>query len=49
MSSRTLARYAADGVLVPAKVLPSGHRRWDLDDLNRQLDAIRRQRDEGQT
>lgn len=37
MHRRTLARYAERGLLIPALVLPSGHLRWDLDDLRRQL------------
>ena len=41
ISSRTLARYAENGVLLPALVLPSGHRRWDLDDVREQLRALR--------
>jgi DNA-binding transcriptional MerR regulator len=44
MSSRTLARYAKEGTLVPATTLPKGHRRWDLDDLRRQLAALNRER-----
>ncbi|GAA4737632.1 MerR family DNA-binding transcriptional regulator [Actinomycetospora chibensis] len=47
MSSRTLARYAANGVLVPATVLPSGHRRWDLGELRRQLDELQRRGEDG--
>lgn len=38
---RTLARYAERGLLVPALVLPSGHLRWDLEDLHRQLRETR--------
>lgn len=45
ISSRTLARYAQQGILEPTLVLPSGHRRWDLDDLRRQLRDLRK-RDE---
>lgn len=44
MSARTLSGYAADGVLVPASVLPSGHRRWNLDDLRAQLAALAHER-----
>ncbi|MGE3285417.1 MAG: helix-turn-helix domain-containing protein [Pseudonocardia sp.] len=38
---RTLARYARQGVLRPKLTLPSGHHRWDLDDLRRQLRELR--------
>jgi DNA-binding transcriptional MerR regulator len=34
---RTLARYARQGLLVPTLTLPTGHHRWDLDDIRRQL------------
>jgi predicted site-specific integrase-resolvase len=37
----TLARWMADGVVKPALVTPGGHARWDIDDLKRQLDALR--------
>ncbi|MGH3492317.1 MAG: MerR family DNA-binding transcriptional regulator [Sciscionella sp.] len=45
ISSRTLARYAERGLLRPAVVLPTGHYRWDLDDVRRQLDDVRRDRE----
>jgi DNA-binding transcriptional MerR regulator len=45
ISPRTLARYAERGILQPALVLPSGHRRWNMDDLRRQLRELR-ERDE---
>lgn len=45
ISARTLARYAERGLLSPAVVLPSGHRRWDMADVRRQLAALR-ERDE---
>jgi hypothetical protein len=41
ISSRTLARYAQQGVVRPAVVLPSGHLRWDVADLRRQLSELR--------
>lgn len=44
ISGRTLARYVERGLLRPTVVLPSGHLRWDLDDVRRQLDELR-QRD----
>lgn len=45
---RTLARYAERGWLKPTLVLPSGHMRWNLDDLRRQMREIReRPEDDG--
>ena len=40
ISRRTLSRYAHDGVVTPALVLPSGHFRWDLAALRRQLTEL---------
>lgn len=37
ISRTTLIRYAERSYVTPARVLPSGHRRWRLDDLRRQL------------
>jgi DNA-binding transcriptional MerR regulator len=37
ISTRTLVRYAEKGYVKPEMVLPSGHRRWILDDVRRQL------------
>jgi predicted site-specific integrase-resolvase len=37
----TLGRYARDGILKPTVVLPSGHLRWNLDDLRRQMRNVR--------
>jgi excisionase family DNA binding protein len=41
VSRRTLARYAERGQLAPTLVLPSGHLRWNLEDVRRQLRALR--------
>ncbi|MGH3798084.1 MAG: MerR family transcriptional regulator [Pseudonocardiaceae bacterium] len=41
--SRTLARYVERGLINPTVVLPSGHFRWDLEDLRTQMDEVRRQ------
>lgn len=41
VSRSTVQRYAKAGLLRPAHVLPSGHLRWDLDDLRRQLREVR--------
>jgi DNA-binding transcriptional MerR regulator len=37
ISARTLVRYAEKGYVKPEMVLPSGHRRWILEDVRRQL------------
>lgn len=37
----TLGRYARDGLLKPTVKLPSGHLRWSLDDLRRQMRELR--------
>lgn len=39
----TLARYAREGILKPTLRLPTGHLRWNLDDIRRQLDDLREQ------
>ncbi|HEV7977513.1 MerR family transcriptional regulator [Amycolatopsis sp.] len=41
----TLVRWWQQEMVTPAVVTPGGHARWDLDDLRRQLDALRK-RDE---
>ncbi len=46
ISRRTLARYVVNGDVVPTVTLPSGHHRWDVADLRRQLQGQRRRRDE---
>ncbi len=40
ISRTTLARYVADGKLRPTLRLPSGHMRWDPEDLRAQLRAM---------
>lgn len=42
VSGRTLARYVERGWLQPTVVLPSGHFRWDMQELHRQLEERRR-------
>ncbi|WP_142060320.1 MerR family DNA-binding transcriptional regulator [Pseudonocardia kunmingensis] len=37
VSRMTLIRYADKGYVRPSRVLPSGHRRWKLDELRQQL------------
>lgn len=41
----TLARWMAEGLVKPALVTPGGHARWDVDDLRRQLDELRKRED----
>ncbi|OZM77277.1 MULTISPECIES: helix-turn-helix domain-containing protein [Pseudonocardia] len=38
---RTLATYARRGLLTPTLTLPTGHHRWDLEDIRRQLRELR--------
>ncbi|MDN5748284.1 MAG: MerR family transcriptional regulator [Pseudonocardia sp.] len=47
----TLTRWAREGRVTPANTTAGGHARWDLDDLRRQLDAIKQQqaREAGQS
>jgi excisionase family DNA binding protein len=37
VSRMTLIRYVDRGWVTPARLLPSGHRRWRLSELERQL------------
>jgi DNA-binding transcriptional MerR regulator len=37
ISTRTLVRYAEKGYVTPEMTLPSGHRRWILEDVRRQI------------
>lgn len=46
VSGRTLARYVEKDLLTPTVVLPSGHYRWDLADIRRQLADLRAQPDD---
>lgn len=48
VSRTTLTRYVARGWLRPAHELPSGHLRWDLNDLRRQLRELRQRPDDDQ-
>lgn len=41
---RTLARWAAEGLVEPDLVTPGGHARWDVEKLRAQLKALQ-QRD----
>jgi DNA-binding transcriptional MerR regulator len=45
VSRSTLGRYVRLGLLTPTRTLPSGHHRWDMEELERQLRELR-QRDE---
>jgi DNA-binding transcriptional MerR regulator len=42
VSRRTIARYAEQGLLVPAFTLPSGHHRWRLSEVQQRLRELRR-------
>jgi hypothetical protein len=46
ISRQTLGRYAKQGLLTPTRVLPSGHLRWNLEDIERQLKELREQGEE---
>jgi DNA-binding transcriptional MerR regulator len=41
LSRATLASYARRGLLTPRMVLPTGHYRWSLQDIERQLRELR--------
>ena len=43
ISSNTLVRYEKRGWVTPTRVLPSGHRRWLLSEVRRQLDEQQEQ------
>lgn len=43
ISARTLTRYAERGQLIPTLTLPSGHLRWSLEDIRRQMRELREQ------
>jgi DNA-binding transcriptional MerR regulator len=45
ISRRTLARYVEQGLVTPELTLPSGHHRWNVNDLRRQLRDLRRDRE----
>jgi len=46
ISSRTLQRYVAAGLITPDLTLPSGRYRWDVDKLRDQINAIPRNAEE---
>jgi predicted site-specific integrase-resolvase len=46
ISRGTLARYARDGLLKPTLTLPTGHLRWSLEDLRRQMRELRERPDD---
>lgn len=37
VATRTLQRWAADGLVIPDLVTPGGHQRWDVARLREQL------------
>lgn len=40
IAGKTLSRYVREGKIKPTVRLPSGHLRWDLEDLKAQLRAL---------
>lgn len=46
VSATTLKRWESRGWVKPAQVFPSGHRRWILDDVRRQLTEARERGEE---
>ena len=45
VATRTLQRWATEGLVKPDLVTPGGHQRWDVDQLRAQLRDLQ-QRDE---
>jgi predicted site-specific integrase-resolvase len=43
---KTLSGYVGRGLIKPTLRLPSGHMRWDVDDLKRQLRELDERREE---
>jgi DNA-binding transcriptional MerR regulator len=41
ISRTSVIRYEQRGWITPERTLPSGHRRWSLEDVKAQLDALR--------
>jgi hypothetical protein len=41
ISARSLARWAAEGRIIPDLVTPGGHMRWDVEGLRSQLRQLR--------
>ncbi|AIJ26810.1 regulatory protein MerR [Amycolatopsis methanolica 239] len=44
LSRRSISRYAERGWIRPALVTPGGQYRWDVEDVRKQLDALRERR-----
>jgi DNA-binding transcriptional MerR regulator len=44
VSVRLIQRHRAEGTLVPTMETPKGHARWDIEDVQRQLRALRESR-----
>ncbi|MDQ0378549.1 MerR family transcriptional regulator [Amycolatopsis thermophila] len=47
LSRRSISRYAERGWIRPALVTPGGQYRWDVEDVRKQLDALRERRPGG--
>jgi DNA-binding transcriptional MerR regulator len=45
VSARLIQRYRAEGTLIPTWETPKGHARWDIEDVQRQLQALRKRAD----
>ncbi|HET6257632.1 MAG TPA: MerR family transcriptional regulator [Pseudonocardia sp.] len=41
VSARLIQQYRHDGILTPTMETPKGHARWDLEDVRKQLRALR--------
>ena len=41
LNSRSISRWAKQGLIKPALVTPGGQYRWDLDELREQLRTLR--------
>jgi DNA-binding transcriptional MerR regulator len=46
VATRTLQRWAAEGLVTPDLVTPGGHQRWDVDRLKAELRELRERDDE---
>jgi DNA-binding transcriptional MerR regulator len=44
VSARMIQRYRAEGILTPTWETPKGHARWDIKDVEEQLQKMRESR-----
>lgn len=47
LNTRSLARWARNGLVTPAMISPGGRYLWDLEDLRSQLQIMRKPSSEG--